>query len=70
MMIGVNVDATRELAETVTVPVIASGGVTDMNCIAKLNEIKNPGIQGVIIGRALYEGTISLEDALAYLHQH
>ena len=70
MMEGVNVDATRQLAESISVPVIASGGVTDMDCIVKLNEVKDAGIEGVIIGRALYERTISLPDAQAYIDQH
>jgi phosphoribosylformimino-5-aminoimidazole carboxamide ribotide isomerase len=70
MMEGVNVDATRQLAESISVPVIASGGVTDMDCIVKLNEVKDAGIEGVIIGRALYERTINLPDAQAYIDQH
>ncbi len=67
MMQGVNLEATRQLAESITVPVIASGGVTDMDCIVKLNEVKHAGIGGVIIGRALYERTISLAEAQAYI---
>jgi phosphoribosylformimino-5-aminoimidazole carboxamide ribotide isomerase len=50
--------------------VIASGGVTDMDCIVQLNEVKSAGIEGVIIGRALYERTISLPEAQAYIDQH
>ncbi len=67
MMQGVNLEATRHLAESITVPVIASGGVTDMDCIVKLNEVKQAGIGGVIIGRALYERTINLAEAQAYI---
>jgi phosphoribosylformimino-5-aminoimidazole carboxamide ribotide isomerase len=70
MMQGVNVKATRELAASVNVPVIASGGVTDMNDIVALNGVKDAGIEGVIIGRALYERTIGLEEAQAYIDQH
>ena len=70
MMLGVNVEATSQLAKSVDVPVIASGGVTDMNDIIALNETKDSGIEGVIIGRALYERTISLEQAQAYVDQH
>jgi phosphoribosylformimino-5-aminoimidazole carboxamide ribotide isomerase len=70
MMQGVNVEATRKLAESIHVPVIASGGVTDMDCIVKLNAVKSAGIEGVIIGRALYERTISLPDAQAYVDQN
>jgi len=70
MMQGVNVEATEALARSITVPVIASGGVTDMDCIVKLNAVKQAGIEGVIIGRALYERTISLVEAQAYIDQN
>ncbi len=70
MMQGVNVAATKALARAVSVPVIASGGVTDMNCIIELNEVKSSGIEGVIIGRALYERTIDLASAQDYVNQH
>ncbi|MCP4980439.1 MAG: 1-(5-phosphoribosyl)-5-[(5-phosphoribosylamino)methylideneamino]imidazole-4-carboxamide isomerase [Gammaproteobacteria bacterium] len=70
MMEGVNVEATKQLAEAISVPVIASGGVTDMECILQLNEVKDSGIEGVIIGRALYERTISLPEAQSYIDQH
>ena len=69
MMVGVNVGATRDLAKAISVPVIASGGVTDLECIIQLNEVSDSGIMGVIIGRALYEGTISLSEALARVDQ-
>jgi phosphoribosylformimino-5-aminoimidazole carboxamide ribotide isomerase len=67
MMQGVNVEATRALANAVSIPVIASGGVTNIDDIKKLNEVKSSGIEGVIIGRALYERTISLPEAQAYI---
>jgi phosphoribosylformimino-5-aminoimidazole carboxamide ribotide isomerase len=70
MMQGVNVEATRQLAESINVPVIASGGVTDMDCIVQLNAVKSSGIEGIIIGRALYERTINLADAQAYIDQN
>ena len=70
MMQGVNVEATEALARSITVPVIASGGVTDMDCIVKLNAVKQAGIEGVIIGRALYERTIGLVEAQAYIDQN
>jgi phosphoribosylformimino-5-aminoimidazole carboxamide ribotide isomerase len=63
MMQGVNVDATVKLAQSVRVPVIASGGVTDLEDIRRLCEVEEEGISGVIIGRALYEGTIDLAEA-------
>lgn len=70
MMQGVNVEATRQLAESINVPVIASGGVTDMDCIVKLNAVKRSGIEGIIIGRALYERTVNLAEAQAYIDQN
>ena len=70
MMQGVNVEATRLLAEAVSIPVIASGGVTNIEDIKKLNKVKNSGIEGVIIGRALYEGTIDLSEAQSYIDGH
>ncbi|MBC8211629.1 MAG: 1-(5-phosphoribosyl)-5-[(5-phosphoribosylamino)methylideneamino]imidazole-4-carboxamide isomerase [Gammaproteobacteria bacterium] len=70
MMQGVNVEATRLLAESVSIPVIASGGVTNIEDIKKLNKVKGSGIEGVIIGRALYEGTIDLAEAQSYIDGH
>ena len=63
MMQGVNIEATVKLAQAVHVPVIASGGVTDLDDIRRLCEVEEEGISGVIIGRALYEGTIDLAEA-------
>ena len=63
MMQGVNVEATVKLAQSVRVPVIASGGVTDLEDIRRLCKVEEEGISGVIIGRALYEGTIDLAEA-------
>ncbi len=70
MMQGVNVEATQHLAEAISIPVIASGGVTNIEDIKQLNGVKAAGIEGVIIGRALYEGTISLPEAQAYIDDH
>lgn len=63
MMKGVNVEATVKLAQAVRVPVIASGGVTNLDDIVNLLKVEEEGINGVIIGRALYEGTIDLKEA-------
>lgn len=68
MMGGINLHATRDLADSVRVPVIASGGVTDLGDIrALLDEEKRVygGISGVITGRAIYEGTLDLAEAIA-----
>ncbi len=70
MMQGINLEATRALAESVNIPVIASGGATDMEDIKQLNSVKDSGIEGVILGRALYERTISLPEAQRYIDEH
>jgi len=62
MMKGFNADATAELARNVTTPVIASGGVSSLDDICKLKALEDDGVIGCIIGRALYEGDLSLSD--------
>ncbi len=64
MMRGVNVDGVVELARAVTVPVIASGGVTNLADIEALCAVASEGVSGVVIGRALYEGSLDLPTAL------
>ena len=64
METGVNIEATGALAKKVSIPVIASGGVATIADIEKLLAIKDCSIYGVIIGRALYTGAISLEEAI------
>lgn len=64
MLKGPNVEAIQSLADSVSTPVIASGGVTTLEDIRKLMELKPPGVSGAIIGKALYNGVIKLEDAL------
>ena len=63
MMQGVNVEATVALAEACGIPVIASGGVTNMNDIRALKAVASRGILGAITGRAIYEGTLDLAEA-------
>ncbi|UCH91252.1 MAG: 1-(5-phosphoribosyl)-5-[(5-phosphoribosylamino)methylideneamino]imidazole-4-carboxamide isomerase [Nitrospirota bacterium] len=67
MLNGPNVSALREAAEASPVPVIASGGVTALDDIRAIQEIGG-NISGVIIGKALYEGTLDLKAALALRH--
>ncbi len=67
MLSGPNIPALREAAETSPVPVIASGGVTTLDDIRAIQEIGG-NISGVIIGKALYEGTLDLKAALALVH--
>jgi phosphoribosylformimino-5-aminoimidazole carboxamide ribotide isomerase len=62
---GVNVKATASLARAVRIPVIASGGVGGMADIEALIAAKEPNIEGVVIGRALYDGKIDPAGALA-----
>jgi phosphoribosylformimino-5-aminoimidazole carboxamide ribotide isomerase len=62
---GCNVDATLDLARSVDIPVIASGGVKGLDDIHILSLHANEGIEGVITGRALYEGRLDLPAALA-----
>lgn len=64
METGVNIEATRTLAKEVNIPVIASGGVAAIADIEKLLAVKDCFFYGVIIGRALYTGAISLEEAI------
>jgi phosphoribosylformimino-5-aminoimidazole carboxamide ribotide isomerase len=64
MMSGVNIEATREIAETSGLWVTASGGVSSLDDIYALKEVEEYGVDSVIIGKALYEGVFTLEDAL------
>jgi phosphoribosylformimino-5-aminoimidazole carboxamide ribotide isomerase len=66
MMQGVNVDATVDMAKASSIPVIASGGITNMNDIEALNAVSQFGILGAITGRAIYEGTLDVAKAQKY----
>jgi phosphoribosylformimino-5-aminoimidazole carboxamide ribotide isomerase len=63
MMQGVNVDATAQLARAINIPVIASGGITNMDDIHALGNVSGDGIMGAITGRAIYEGTLDFAQA-------
>lgn len=63
MMSGVNVKATVDLARELSVPVIASGGITNLKDVQALCEVESEGIMGAITGRAIYEGTLSFAEA-------
>ena len=61
---GPNVAATAELARTAGMPVLASGGVGRLEDVAALAAVADAGIEGVVVGRALYTGAITLPDAI------
>ena len=63
MMQGVNIEATVRLARAVRVPVIASGGVHNLSDVESLCAVQEEGIEGVICGRSIYEGTLDLSSA-------
>ncbi|MGA1007462.1 MAG: 1-(5-phosphoribosyl)-5-[(5-phosphoribosylamino)methylideneamino]imidazole-4-carboxamide isomerase [Sedimenticolaceae bacterium] len=63
MMQGVNVEATTALAEAINIPVIASGGITNLDDIRNLCAAPTNNITGAITGRAIYEGTLDLAEA-------
>jgi phosphoribosylformimino-5-aminoimidazole carboxamide ribotide isomerase len=58
MLSGVNIEATVKLAQALTIPVIASGGITNLDDIRALCAVEEEGIMGAITGRAIYEGTL------------
>jgi len=66
MMQGVNVEATLEMAKASSIPVIASGGITNMDDIRALQAVSSQGIMGAITGRAIYEGTLDVAEAQAF----
>ena len=65
MLSGVNVEATQALAQALSVPVIASGGVASLDDVRSLCAVAHEGIMGAISGRALYEGTLDYREAQA-----
>ncbi|MDG2089238.1 MAG: 1-(5-phosphoribosyl)-5-[(5-phosphoribosylamino)methylideneamino]imidazole-4-carboxamide isomerase [Arenicellaceae bacterium] len=67
MMQGANIELTKKLAESVRIPVIASGGVTNLEDLKKLKAIEKSGVSGVITGRAIYEGTLDFAEGQCLL---
>jgi phosphoribosylformimino-5-aminoimidazole carboxamide ribotide isomerase len=65
MQSGPNLEATRQLAEAVSIPVVASGGVSTLEDIRNLLPLASAGVQGVITGKALYSGSLDLAEAVA-----
>jgi len=64
MLCGVNVEAVRELAERTGLCVIASGGVSSLDDVRRLKEVEASGVEGVIIGQALYSAALELRQAI------
>jgi len=69
MMQGPNLEATRLLAESISIPVIASGGVSSLRDIENLLAIESSGVVGVITGKAIYTGALDLREAVALTRQ-
>jgi len=69
MMSSINIEATVELCRHISIPVIASGGVTSLDDIRALCEVADEGIEGVITGRALYEGTLDFQAAAKLVNE-
>jgi phosphoribosylformimino-5-aminoimidazole carboxamide ribotide isomerase len=65
MLTGLNIDATVRLAQSLTIPVIASGGLAGLADIERLCEIEGEGVSGVICGRAIYSGELDFTAAQA-----
>jgi len=61
---GINFEAVKNLCESVKIPVVAAGGVGAIEDIRKLSSLEEKGLWGVIVGKALYDGRISLEEAI------
>ena len=65
MQTGPNIEETRKMAEAISIPVIASGGVATLEDIKHLLPLEPVGVGGVITGKALYSGSLDLEAAIA-----
>jgi phosphoribosylformimino-5-aminoimidazole carboxamide ribotide isomerase len=65
MLTGINVDATVGLARVLSVPVIASGGISSLEDVTALCAVEQEGIVGAITGRAIYEGILNFAEAQA-----
>ena len=66
---GPNIDAIREFATDINVPLIAAGGISSIKDIENMAELEEDGLSGIIVGRALYDGSIRLEQAINTLRK-
>lgn len=64
MRTGCNIEATRELARSIRIPVIASGGISGLADVLEILPLKADGVMGMITGRALYDGSLDLSEAI------
>jgi phosphoribosylformimino-5-aminoimidazole carboxamide ribotide isomerase len=69
MLSGFNLEASVSLARELSVPVIASGGISDLSDIAQLCEVESEGVIGAIVGRAIYQGTLDFKEAQKLAHK-
>jgi phosphoribosylformimino-5-aminoimidazole carboxamide ribotide isomerase len=67
MLSGPNIEATKSLAKALNIPVIASGGVHTMKDIENLLTVRYSGVSGVIIGKAIYSGSLDLKEAIMFI---
>ena len=65
MLSGINIEATVKLAQSLSIPVIASGGLSNLEDIRKLCAVEEEGVEGVICGRSIYSGDLDFEAAQA-----
>jgi phosphoribosylformimino-5-aminoimidazole carboxamide ribotide isomerase len=65
MLSGPNIEATRKMVEGVKIPVVASGGISSMEDIKNLMQIK--GLWGAITGKAIYSGALDLKEAIKFI---
>lgn len=65
MLSGINIEATVKLAQSLTIPVIASGGLSNLDDIRRLCAVEDEGVEGVICGRSIYSGDLDFEAAQA-----
>ncbi len=66
MMAGPNFQSIRDFASGLSAPVVASGGVSALADVERLRGMEGDGVRGVVIGRAIYDGSVSLADALKF----
>ncbi len=68
MLEGANIEGLRSFAESISLPVTASGGVTSLDDVKAIAELEKSGVDSMIIGKALYDGALELKDAIAALN--